>query len=171
VFEAHSTDYQPRASLRAMVRGHFAVLKVGPALTFAFREMVFALAGVERELFGEAKRAELSNILEVLEAAMLEHPAHWQEHHRGTPEEQAHARRYSLSDRIRYYWADARVQPALDRLMRNLGGGPMPLTLLSQHAPGQAERVRDGIVENSPEALILDRIDQVLQDYAFACRG
>jgi len=26
-------------------------------------------------------------------------------------------------------------------------------------------------VENSPEALILDRIDQVLQDYKFACQG
>lgn len=147
------------------------MLKVGPALTFAFREIVFALAGVERELFGEAKRAELSNILEVLEAAMLEHPAYWQEHHRGTPEEQAHARKYSLSDRIRYYWADPRVQSAFDRLTRNLGGGPIPLTLLSQHAPGQAARVREGIVENSPEALILDRIDQVLQDYKFACQG
>ena len=171
VFEAHSTDYQPRASLRAMVRDHFAVLKVGPALTFAFREIVFALAAIERELFGEARLAELSNILEVLEAAMLEHPAHWQEHHRGSPEEQAHARKHSLSDRIRYYWADPRVQSALDRLMRNLGGGPIPLTLLSQFAQGQAEHVRDGIVENSPDALILDRIDQVLQDYEFACQG
>jgi len=158
-----------RATRRAMVRGHFAVLKVGPALTFAFREIVFALAAVERELFREARPAELSNILEVLEAAMLEHPAHWQEHHRGTPEEQAHARRYSLSDRIRNYRADPRVRSALDRLMRNLGGGPMPLALLGRLAPGQAERVRDGIVENSPGALIL--IDQVLQDYAFACRG
>ena len=32
VFEAHSTDYQTRQALRAMVEDHFAVLKVGPWL-------------------------------------------------------------------------------------------------------------------------------------------
>ena len=36
VFEAHSTDYQSAAALRALVQGHFAILKVGPELTFAF---------------------------------------------------------------------------------------------------------------------------------------
>ncbi|HYA25855.1 MAG TPA: class II D-tagatose-bisphosphate aldolase, non-catalytic subunit, partial [Terriglobales bacterium] len=44
IYEAHSTDYQSPAALRQMVRDHFAILKVGPWLTFAFREAVFALA-------------------------------------------------------------------------------------------------------------------------------
>ena len=30
VFEAHSTDYQSRSALAALVRDHFAILKVGP---------------------------------------------------------------------------------------------------------------------------------------------
>jgi len=38
VCEAHSTDYQTPANLRALVRDHFAILKVGPAATFALRE-------------------------------------------------------------------------------------------------------------------------------------
>ena len=37
VFEAHSTDYQCETALRALVEDHFAILKVGPELTFTCR--------------------------------------------------------------------------------------------------------------------------------------
>ena len=50
VFEGHSTDYQPRERLREMVEDGVAILKVGPALTFALREGLFALEQIEREL-------------------------------------------------------------------------------------------------------------------------
>lgn len=50
VYEAHSTDYQTQAAYRELVRDHFAILKVGPALTFALREAIFALAQIEQEL-------------------------------------------------------------------------------------------------------------------------
>ncbi len=50
VFEAHSTDYQRPAQLRELVEDHWAILKVGPALTFAMREALFALARIEAEL-------------------------------------------------------------------------------------------------------------------------
>ncbi len=32
IFEAHSTDYQTPAALAALVRDHFAILKVGPGV-------------------------------------------------------------------------------------------------------------------------------------------
>lgn len=38
VFEGHSTDYQTPEALKEMVEDGIAVLKVGPALTFALRE-------------------------------------------------------------------------------------------------------------------------------------
>ncbi|MDU7619664.1 MAG: class II D-tagatose-bisphosphate aldolase, non-catalytic subunit [Escherichia coli] len=44
IFEAHSTDYQTPQSLRQLVIDHFAILKVGPALTFALREAARRLA-------------------------------------------------------------------------------------------------------------------------------
>lgn len=50
VYEAHSTDYQTRTAYWELVRDHFAILKVGPALTFALREAIFALAQIEQEL-------------------------------------------------------------------------------------------------------------------------
>mgnify|MGYP002140241092 CR=1 FL=1 len=49
VFEAHSTDYQTPKALKALVEDHFAILKVGPGVTFALREAFWALDAIERE--------------------------------------------------------------------------------------------------------------------------
>ena len=80
VYEAHSTDYQTREALTNLVRDHFAILKVGPGLTFAFREAVFALAMIENELFPEDQR---SNIIQVLDDVMVKHPEHWKKYYHG----------------------------------------------------------------------------------------
>ncbi|RIK28537.1 MAG: tagatose-bisphosphate aldolase [Anaerolineae bacterium] len=129
VFEAHSTDYQTRNALANLVRDHFAILKVGPALTFAFREAVFALALIENELFAKEER---SNMIQSLDDVMLKHPEHWKKYYRGNEMEQAFKRKYSLSDRIRYYWTYAEVQSAFERLMKNLGEAVLPYSLSSQ---------------------------------------
>ena len=51
VFEGHSTDYQTDVKLKEMVEDGIAILKVGPALTFAMREGLVALNYIENELF------------------------------------------------------------------------------------------------------------------------
>jgi D-tagatose-1,6-bisphosphate aldolase subunit GatZ/KbaZ len=165
IYEAHSTDYQTREALRQLVLGHFAILKVGPALTFAFRETVFALASMEDELFSADEQSQL---VETLEAAMLRSPEHWRMHYTGDEAARRFARRYSYSDRSRYYWPDAQVQAALQKLLTNLNERALPLSLLSQYAPLQYARIRQGTLINTPEALILDRITDVLRDYTFA---
>jgi D-tagatose-1,6-bisphosphate aldolase subunit GatZ/KbaZ len=167
VFEAHSTDYQRRAHLRNLVCDHFAILKVGPALTFAFREAVFALARMEDELILPENR---SNLTEVLDEAMTRQPKYWQNYYQGSAAALRRQRMFSRSDRIRYYWSDARVQSALERLLQNLREKTLPPALLSQFLPEQSEKVRSRRLDASPEALILDRINSVLDDYAFACR-
>jgi D-tagatose-1,6-bisphosphate aldolase subunit GatZ/KbaZ len=167
VYEAHSTDYQTRESLRNLVDDHFAILKVGPWLTYAYREAVFALAMIEKELFPKST----SNLIDVLDEAMLQRPEYWEKHYHGPAEEQALKRKYSLSDRIRYYWTDPRVQASLRALMKNLGQKPLPLSLLSQFAPRQYEKMRQGEIAWTPESIIFDRIGEVLLDYEAACRG
>jgi len=162
VFEAHSTDYQKRESLRQLIRDHFAILKVGPALTFAMREAVFALAWMEAELIPASER---SGLIDVLEQAMFRNPSYWQKYYHGSPQELAFARRFSLSDRSRYYWSDIHVQAAFRKLLANLSARPLPLALLSQFAPEQLLHIRDGLIANDPEAIILDRIDRVLDVY------
>lgn len=159
VYEAHSTDYQTRAALKNLVRDHFAILKVGPGLTFAFREAVFALAMIENEMIVKEKH---SNIMQVLEDVMLKHPEHWKKYYRGDEREQAFKRKYSLSDRVRYYWVRPEVQNALGRLMDNLGKDVLPLSLLSQFA---------GTTGLNAEGVIGFKIKNVLSDYLAACNS
>ena len=166
IYEAHSTDYQTRDHLRTLVRDHFAILKVGPALTFAFREAVFALAMMEAELFPLGQR---SGLLAVLDQAMLRKPDYWQEHYHGTPAEKAFARKYSLSDRLRYYWPDPAVQTALAKLFSNLEGVTIPLSLLSQVAPLVFNQIRMGKLPHRPASVIDASIQVVLDDYRYAC--
>jgi D-tagatose-1,6-bisphosphate aldolase subunit GatZ/KbaZ len=171
VYEAHATDYQPPRSLRRLVEDHFAILKVGPALTFTFREAVFALAWIEREWLGTRPGVVLSDLPAVVDRAMLADPFHWAEYYHGDPSEIACARRYGYTDRLRYYWPHPDVQAALARLFDNLERRPPPLTLLSQFLPEQYARVRDGGVKWRPGDLAADRITTVLRGYVEACGG
>jgi D-tagatose-1,6-bisphosphate aldolase subunit GatZ/KbaZ len=169
VFEAHSTDYQTPAALRQMVRDHFAILKVGPCLTFAFREAVFALAAVEEEWLGGRKGSAISRVRESLEQAMLANPEHWKNYYHGDEDELRFARKYSFSDRCRYYWPQPEVRAALQRLLANLRAHPAPVSLLSQYLPDQHRALLAGAVSNDPVALIQNKILGVIDHYAHAC--
>ena len=170
VFEAHSTDYQRPAQLRELVEDHWAVLKVGPALTFAMREALFALALIEAELIPRPSR---SNLIEVVERRMLAEPDQWQGYYsaRGDPLAQRTARRYSYSDRLRYYWADAEVDAARRNLLSNLDGTGIPMPLISQFLPYQYDRIRAGELEPVAQSLVIDRIRDAMRPYARACRA
>jgi D-tagatose-1,6-bisphosphate aldolase subunit GatZ/KbaZ len=169
VFEAHSTDYQTEEALRALVEDHFAVLKVGPALTFAFREAVFALEAIEREWLGPRKGMTLSRVREVLAQVMRASPDHWRGHYHGDPDEVRFAQEWSLSDRIRYYWPRPEVEAALGRLLANLSGSPPPPPLLSQYLPVQHAALARGREDALPPRLIHMKVMDVLSTYARAC--
>ncbi|AXA92969.1 D-tagatose-bisphosphate aldolase, class II, non-catalytic subunit [Massilia sp. YMA4] len=166
VFEAHSTDYQREASLHAMVRDHFAILKVGPAATFALREALLALCQIEDELVAPAQR---SRLMQVLEDVMLAKPQHWRAHYAGSSDEQRVLRRYGLSDRCRYYWGEPEVAAAVQRLFLNLDAREIPLPLLSQHLPDQYLDVLQGQLSTRAQALVQHKIGRVLAQYARAC--
>ena len=169
VYEAHSTDYQSREALFGMVRDHFAILKVGPWLTFAFREAVFALEEVEKEWLSWRNGLQLSGVREALERAMLENPVHWRSYYQGNEAQLRFARKYSYSDRARYYWAVPQVADAIQRLIANLEASPAPASLLSQYLPGRREGVRSGKLANQPGDLIRHKILEVIDQYAYAC--
>ena len=151
VYEAHSTDYQTRQALGDLVQDHFAILKVGPALTFAFREAVFALAMIENELLPSHER---SNIISLLDKIMVKLPEHWIKYYHGDECDKAFKRKYSLSDRIRYYWSQPRAQAGLDNLLTNLSERDIPLSLISQFLPKQFRRIQVGKLTKDPKALI-----------------
>lgn len=167
VFEAHSTDYQRPAQLRELVEDHWAVLKVGPGLTFAMREALFALAMIEIEVVPRTAR---STLIETLERRMLAEPRYWQDYYEGDPVAQRTSRRYSFSDRLRYYWADGEVDAARQTLLANLDRVGIPLPLISQFLPLQYERIRAGELGVDAQALVIDRVRDALRPYADACR-
>ena len=166
VFEAHSTDYQTERALRALVRDHFAILKVGPAVTFALREAVWALDRIEREWRGESRSANVrATILEVMRAD----PRHWRKYYRQSGQALELQLEYSLSDRIRYYWPDAAVVAALERLRAAFEHQAPPPALISQYLPAAHGAVRAGAIPARVPELIIHHIRQVLSRYSRAC--
>lgn len=165
VFEGHSTDYQPRECLREMVEDGIAILKVGPALTYALREGLFALESIEREL---AIDRDDPGLRETLDTAMLADDRHWAKYYRGTPQQQKFSRAFSFSDRARYYLPVETVSDAVNKLLEKLEQVDIPMSLLSQYLPIQYRRVRDGLVKNEPIDLLLDHIGDCIDDYLYA---
>ena len=166
VFEAHSTDYQTEAGLHALVRDHFAILKVGPAATYAFREAVFALAMIERELLPATQHSQL---IEVLDRCMVDKPGSWRSYYQGDEHELRLLRAYSLSDRSRYYWGEPAVQAALDTLVANLTAHAPPQMLLGQFMPEQLKAIEADELQPEPLALIQHKVALRLAEYARAC--
>ncbi len=168
VFEGHSTDYQTAEYLREMVEDGIAILKVGPALTYALREGFFALSYMEKELFKYDADVEISNFIEVLDAAMIRNPSNWKKHYHGDGNRVKYARKYSYSDRARYYFPTKEVIEAQETLIKNMKSKEIPLTLVNQFMPIQYNKIRKGQLKNEPEALIKDWVINCIDDYIYA---
>ena len=167
VFEGHSTDYQPKGCLRAMVDDGIAILKVGPALTFALREGLFALEAIEKEL-SLLRPFPLSQFRSVLDSAMLNDDRYWAAYYPGSAAQKAYARAFSFSDRARYYLPVPQVDQALKQLLSNLDREHIPLALLSQYLPRQYERVRSGTLPDRAADLLIDHIGDWIDEYLYA---
>ncbi len=169
IYEAHSTDFQPAWALRQLVEDHFAILKVGPALTFAMRETLFSLAMLENEWLVGRPGMRPSALISELDKAMQLNPTHWQKYYLGDGFSQLLARKYSYSDRSRYYWTEPEVKSALEQLFRNLREHPAPLTLISQFFPDFYWPMREGKLENTPAAIMTASVRALLHNYSKAC--
>ena len=167
VFEGHSTDYQPRKCLKEMVEDGIAILKVGPALTFALREGLFALEQIEGEL--RALNGFVpSEFRANLEQVMQDDRGQWAKYYRGDAAKTRYARAYSFSDRARYYLGNPEVERSIHTLLDNLDKAGIPLGLLSQYLPVQYQRVHDGILNLRAADLLVDHVGNCIDDYLYA---
>lgn len=164
VFEAHSTDYQSQEALRSLVRDGYAILKVGPGLTFALREALYGLDLIAVELNGTLPSLKLA-----MEELMIKEPQHWAKYYPGTADEQRIQRHFSYSDRIRYYWTHPVAQRAVAELMDRLGERSLPETLISQYLPMAWPEVMNGLISPTAAGLTQAAITRVLSTYADAC--
>ncbi|MEH6663775.1 MAG: D-tagatose-bisphosphate aldolase, class II, non-catalytic subunit [Brevundimonas sp.] len=166
VFEAHSTDYQTPRALKALVEDHFAILKVGPGVTFALREALWALDAVEREWLGEDRASGLRSI--ALER-MTADPRHWARYYHTDGAALRFDLQYSLSDRIRYYWPDPVISAAQDRMFANLVDNPPPMALISQYLPAASAALRNAGLSPDPTRLVIAHVGAALEAYRTAC--
>jgi D-tagatose-bisphosphate aldolase class II non-catalytic subunit len=161
LFEAHSTDYQTEPCLADLVAGHFAILKVGPELTFAYREAIFAMAAIEERIPLTAR----SNVIGVIDDVMNRDDRDWRPY---VPvgENQRAAKLSGLSDRVRYYWPNAEIAQAVRQLQENIDRKPAPRGLVLQYA-GEACLDRPELPLS--RRIIDSRLGAVARKYLSAC--
>ncbi len=159
--EAHSTDYQNPEVFSRLAELGFAFQKVGPALTFAYRQAVYALDNLRQS----TNWASTEPLFEVMERLMLAEPGYWQGHYHGTSGDLRVERHFGLADRIRYYWPQPQAQLAVAVLLADLAGREMPEPMLwqvfSPEVIARAKRLGGPIAE----ALILAQIQIALLPY------
>ncbi|PQZ47653.1 D-tagatose-bisphosphate aldolase, class II, non-catalytic subunit [Ochrobactrum sp. MYb15] len=165
VFEAHSTDYQPVEALSALVHDGFAILKVGPGLTFALREALYGLDQIAAFL---DKLPEEETVRGKLEKLLLSEPKNWEKYYHGDAEELRLQRHFSYSDRIRYYWPHPEATAAVNSLLERLEGRKIPETLISQYLGTLYPAVASGKVEATPHALMVEAVRNVIRTYGKA---
>ncbi|TPK78192.1 MULTISPECIES: D-tagatose-bisphosphate aldolase, class II, non-catalytic subunit [unclassified Mesorhizobium] len=165
VFEAHSTDYQPQEALSALVRDGFAILKVGPGLTFALREALYGLDQIAAFL---DRLPEEETLRGKMERLLLAEPRNWDKYYHGDAQEQRLQRHFSYSDRIRYYWPHPQALAAVDALLQRLDGRPIPETLISQYLGTLYPAVAAGKVKATPKALMVEAVRNVVRSYNHA---
>lgn len=168
VFEAHSTDYQTREALTALVNDGFAILKVGPGLTFVLREALYGLDAIAEELF-PGRRSQ--TLRAAMEAVMLNAPKNWDRYYHGSDAERALQRHFSYSDRIRYYWPNPAADKAVADLFALLGDTDLPETLIAQYLGGLYPEVRAGRLAPRARDLALAAVERLTLDYVSACGG
>jgi len=165
VLEGHSTDYQPQAILAQMRQDGIAILKVGPALTFALREALFALEDMERILYPFSPEGGYSYFRDTLEGKLMGDNKYWKKYYHGSPQEKAYARKFSLSDRCRYYLEDQGIRSSISRLNANINIAEMPFGLVSQYFPELKEKVLTADGKVTAQMLIKERIKAVISTY------
>lgn len=167
VFEGHSTDYQTPKALKQMVEDGIAILKVGPAITYALRQALFALSDIEKEVLNNSGKV-LSDFRNVLEETMLSSPRNWKKYYHGNKNEIALKRKYSFSDRCRYYLPEKDVSDAINKLISNINSADIPISVIDQYMPIQYKHLREGKINMKAEELLKDRVKDYLDDYIYA---
>lgn len=167
-FEAHSTDYQEAPVFKELARRHFAILKVGPALTFACRQAYYALDAIDHWVDGNPE-----NLPETMEALMLAKPAHWTKHYEGDETHRHLMRHFGYADRIRYYWPEPRATQAVGSLIGRLNEAvltePLVLQYFSPEVVRRAHRLQNADCSLA-RALVLAQIQEAFSPY-MACQA
>ena len=128
VFEAHSTDYQTPAAFARLARLGFAIQKVGPALTYAYRRALYALDHIR-----SGQRRTDPILPQVMERLMRRNPANWEGHYAQDDPHLSALLHHGLADRIRYYWPQPEAAAAVAALKLDINANSHSPLLYRQY--------------------------------------
>lgn len=168
VYEVHSSDYQSASSLKNLVEDSFCIVKVGPWLTYAYREALFLLEHIETILHEKTPFTQLSDLQSTVFQVLGNNNQYWKGYYE-EGEGLSLQLLYSYSDRMRYYWSNDTIQKSVSVLLNNLEFVVMPNTLISQYFPNQYLKILEKRLEPTPNAIIIDKIRDVLTLFTDAC--
>lgn len=160
--EAHSTDYQKPAAYPRLAELGFAYQKVGPALTFAWRQAIYALDQMLSFLHGSAPI-----VIPTMERIMLENAGAWQSHYQGEPNAKFAQRHLALADRIRYYWPHPDAQAAVSALMTAMESQTLNRSVSELFFPNSTLERAELCGGLNAETLITSSVEQSLEPYFF----
>jgi D-tagatose-1,6-bisphosphate aldolase subunit GatZ/KbaZ len=159
--EAHSTDYQHPAVFPRLAQLGFAFQKVGPALTFAYREAIYALDSLRQQ----AGWATTEPLFTTMERLMLADPGYWTGHYHAASGDLRVQRHFGLADRIRYYWPLPEAAAAVSAVLHDLENRALPTPLLWQGFTPAVIAQAQTIAAPLPQALIQASIQAALMPY------
>jgi len=108
----------------------------------------------------------------VAEETMLKSPGHWIKHYHGSEEELKMKRRYSYSDRIRYYLTEPELDGSIKQLIKNIDNNKdlLPLSIVSQYMPSTYWKIREGKLKIDDQQWLIERVKDTLSPYARATK-
>ncbi|MBR0035143.1 MAG: class II D-tagatose-bisphosphate aldolase, non-catalytic subunit, partial [Synergistaceae bacterium] len=106
-----------------------------------------------------------------LDRVMLENPANWQKHYHGSEHDKYLARKYSYSDRCRYYFSLPEIRNSITKLFANIDSVEVPAGLFSQFMHRQYRKVMDGMLPMKAAALVKDCVAECAEGYNYAVKS
>ena len=168
-FEAHSTDYQYPDAYKNLAEMGFAIHKVGPALTFAYRQAIYALDAMLDLIEGDSRTTP--SVPKVMEDLMLENPSNWVSHYHGDDSYIALLRHFSYADRIRYYWAQPAAQSAVTDLLEAIDAADIPAPVWMQFFGNETLSRSINLTKyGQAKSIILAEIQVALAPYFFGSK-
>lgn len=162
VLEAHSTDYQAPEVFPRLADLGFAFQKIGPALTFAWREAAYALDHLAWVAgWGQGRLAA------TMEGLMLADPSQWRRHLSEEAGDLRVQRHFAYADRIRYYWPRPEAQAALGDMRAALQGRTLADPLLRQGFSDAVLDRAEGLGGDRVTALLQASVQEALAPYFF----
>ena len=99
---------------------------------------------------------------------MLDNPKDWEKYYKGNKLEKELQRKYSFSDRCRYYMSKKGVHQCINELFKNLDSYDLPLGMIQQYCPNTYLKIRSKQIEKNAKNIVKSNIQEVINDYYYA---